>query len=228
MAGKQEVARVEQAEVPDLVRTPATTIDASDIAIPKLKLGQHSSNVFDTGAVKLGDVYSIINSDDEDPVVLWEYTENIKPGDGVLFHVLHLRKGWSYSEGSGSPLQIWAFDDPNRHEKAWRTYRYTVVLPEVDTQMPYTFMLYRSGQPAAQKINGDIARDQATKPMWTHAFRLTSARRKKEGAGTYAIAQVRSVEANSDHVLLAGDLFSQIADGLAQQDVRASREDPEI
>lgn len=226
MSGSKAVARQAPA-VPDLAPTPATSITAEDIAVPRLYVANYMSEAFKRKRVDFGDVFLAAGPDDTDPQVLWSLDSK---DPGVLAHVLHLRKGKSYSPAPGAPLDTWDFDDPNAHQDAWTTYTYTLILPEVDREMPAKMLLTKSGKPVAQKINTVLARNSAQGPMWLNAFRITSARRQKD-QNEWAIFQASLVQADPDNVLAAGDLFSILAPGFAQQGSRSSTttgDEPEI
>lgn len=226
MASKAVAQRSQaEVEIPDLAQTPATTITADDIAIPRVYQGQSSSTQVGEGRVKLGDIYSALNADDGDPQLLWSAGSD---DPGVLFHVLHLRKGKSFSAGNNDPLQRYDYDDPNAPAEAWVTYNYTVVLPEVDLELPYKMLFVKTSKPAALKVNGVLARNAATGPMWANAFRYTTAKRKKEGSGPYSVAQVAIVTADPKHVEASRELYSIIAPGLNRSTASTNRDNPEI
>jgi len=209
------VATREAPEVPALAPTPATTITAADIVVPRLYVGNALSAAVKQSkltGVSYGDVYLAENADDPDPQVLWSLGSD-EPG--VLFHVLALRKGLSYSAGGDDDLQTWEFGSPDAHPDAWTTYQYHVILPEIDVDMPAKLLLTKSGKPTAQKINTVLARQSGVAPMYSCAFRLTSAERKK-GRNEWAIFQASSVTADKKHVAAAEALYNQIAPGLAQ------------
>jgi hypothetical protein len=163
--------------------------------------------------VKLGDVYLALSADDEEPNVLWHAGSN---DPGVLFHVLTLRKGKSWSREPGAPLELFDFDDPNAPSEAWTTYTYTLFLPEVDPDMPARLLLTKTGRPAAQKVNTILMRNAASGPSYVNAFRLSSAERKND-KGRYAVAQVAVTQAEPEHVRQAGELYELIAPSLAAQ-----------
>lgn len=225
MASKA-VAPVEVPEVPALVPTPATTIDAADIVIPRLYVGNQMSKAVKRKRASFGDIYIASGADDPDAQVLYEFGSSQA---GVLAHVLHLRKGKSWTAGGSAPLQIWDFDDPNAHPDAWTTYTYTLFLPEVDPDMPVRMLLTKSGRGTAQRINTVLARNAAQGPYWLNAFRITSDERSKDD-NEWAVFQVAQVQADPKHVTQAGELFALIAPGLEQQARRQSTpvDEPEI
>jgi hypothetical protein len=208
------VATREAPPVPALAPTPATTITAEDIVVPRLYVGNYMSDAVKHQLVRFGDVYLADSADDSEPRVLWSLGSS-EPG--VLAHVLHLRKGKSFSEqGSGSQLQVWDFDDPTADSRAWTTYQYTLILPEVDPDMPAKLLLTKSGKPTAQKINTVLGRSAAQGPSWINAFRLTSAKRQKD-QNEWSVFQAATAQANPEHVRQAGELFALLAPGFEQQ-----------
>jgi hypothetical protein len=188
-------------QVPALIRTPALTITAEDVALPRLYIGQFMSKAVQEQLVKMGDVYSATGADDPDPQILWKLGDKKAPG--VLFHVLGLRKGKSISDGG--ELQLFDYDDPNAPADAWVTYNYTIACPEQDTDVPYKLLLTKTGRPAALQINTVFARNAVAGPAWINAFRLTTAEREN-AKGKFAVPRVHSVEATKDHIKVAEGL----------------------
>lgn len=210
-----EAVATRSPEVPALVPTPATTITAADIVVPRLYVGNALSGAVKQSkvtGVSYGDIYLAENADDPDPTVLWSLGSD-EPG--VLFHVLHLKKGLSFSEGGDADLQTWDFGDPNADPRAWTTYQYHVIMPEVDPDMPAKLLLTKSNTPTAQKINTVLGRNAATGPLYLNAFRLTSAERTK-GRNAWCIFQAQTVPSVKKDVAVAAALYEQIAPGLAQ------------
>lgn len=221
----RSVAPVEVPEVPALVPTPATLITAEDIAIPRLYVGNFLSQAVRSQAVKFGDVYLAAGADDEDPQLLWSLGSD---DPGVLMHVLHLRKGKSWQRDRGAPLEVFDYGDPAVPDGAWTTYSYTVLLPEIDQELPARMLLTKSGTPVARKINTVLARNAPQGPMYNNAFRVTSAKRQKD-TNEWAIFQVATTTAQAEHVAAAAEMFAQIAPGLEQATrVRTTADEPEI
>lgn len=203
--------------VPSLAPTPATTLTADDVVAPRLYVANKMSTAVGEGLVRFGDLFVANGADDPEPIVGWKFGST-EPG--VLAHVLHMWKGKSWDKGvKGGPLERYTYTDPNAPVEAWITYNYTLYLPEVDPDMPVKFLLTRSGRRTAERINTKLMRDAKAGPAWSTAFRLT-ADKKTTAEFTYAVAQAQVVPANPEHVQAAGELFSQIADGLAEQESR--------
>lgn len=203
---------------------PATTITSEDVILPKLKVGQYSSAVVQDELVPAGALFTVTDAEDPEPVVL------AKAGDkkGVVVHVLASpRKGWSYSddEETGGELLRWAFDDPERHPKAWVTYTYPVLIPEGDVDVPYTLLLTRSNKPTALKINTVLKRNAGAGPVWTTAFRLTTQRRER-GNNKWFVIQATPVEAKPEHVEAAERLAAEMSGSSA--DLNATGEEPAL
>lgn len=197
-------------QVPDLVQpSNALEIDQNDVALPRIKLGQPNASIVQDGVVPTHCIYAVTGSDDPEPVVLHELGGD---DEGVLVHVLAMRKGWSLSEDG--ELQTWAFDDPNRSPDAWVTYNYVLALPEHDPDVPYKMLFTRTGAPAAKQINTVLQRNAGRGPSFMTAFRIkTDKREKQQGSQTYrwTVPRVRSVDADQDGVDVSVSLFRQIA-----------------
>lgn len=213
-----QVAKQEQAAVPDLVRTPALEITAEDVALPRLYIGQFMSNHVQEKAVSEGDIYVANGADDPDPKVLYDGA-----GDGALVHVLSLRKRKSASVDG--ELELFDFDDPNAPEDAWVTYNYVIALPEYDTEVPAKWLLTRTGRPTAQRINTVLKKNEGRLPSYANAFRVTTAERKNE-KGKFFVPQLRAVEANEEHVKVAESLAIMVSGNTAEATSRG--EEPAI
>lgn len=199
-----EVTQREGAQVPALAQTPATEITADDVALPKLKIGQFMSNAVQENLVPAGSLFTSLDQDDPDPQVLWE------PGndDGVTFYVLSLRKGKSVSEGG--ELVTFDFNDPDAPPDAWVTYTYAIAIPEVDEDLPFKFLLTRTGKPAAQQINLILKKNAAAGPSYGIAFEVRTAERSND-KGKFFVPRVRQVEADAKQVEVAERLALMIA-----------------
>lgn len=224
----KSVATVEPSTVPALVNTPSSSqITAEDIAIPTVYLGQTAQTQVSSGNAGPGDIYTAQNQDDSEANVLWDYVEPaVEPG--VLIVPLHLRKSWSYSPGVGQQLEMWPFeargraypdgpplDDPDPRKRAWLTYNYVGFLPEVDAEMPFKLRFYRSSAPAAQKINGILARD----PEHFHGWRMVTVKRTRQGMQPWYIPQLATVDLTDDQQAAAVRLFNMLKPGFETQAV---------
>jgi len=198
----QALAQRDEASVPDLVRTPALTITAEDVSVPRLYLGQFMSAAVQEQLVKPGSIYAALSGDDPDPQVLYELGDKKKDA-GVLFYVLGLRKGKSVSEDG--ELKLFDYDDPSAPPDAWVTYNYTCLIPDVDTEVPCKLLLTRSSRQTALKINTVLKRTSIAGPAWINGFKLTAAERENK-KGKFFVWQVAQVEATKEHVALSAAL----------------------
>ena len=218
------VAPVEAPPVPALAPTPATTITAEDIVIPRLYVGNPLSKAVKKKLASYGDIYIAQGAEDPDAQVLYEFGSD---GPGVLIHVLHVlkRKSWA---PKGGELEMWDFEDPNAHPDSWTTYNYTLFLPEVDPDMPAKLLLTKSGRSTAQRINTVLARN-APQPLHASAFRLTSAERTKDD-NEWAVFQASSTPADPKHVAQAAELAALVAPSLARESTNrpANTDEPGI
>lgn len=207
-------------QVPALVPTPAETIGAEDVALPRLYLGQFMSEHVQEKRVEAGSIFTALGKDDPDPEVLWT------PGDddGVKFHVLGLRKGKSISEGG--ELVLFDYNDPDAPPDAWVTYNYTIVLPDHDKEMPYKWLLTRTGKPSAQRINMVIVKNEAKGPAHELAFEVKTTPREND-KGKYFVPSIHHVEADADDVKVAEELLKLISTDPATEQ-QSSQAEPSI
>lgn len=221
MTDSTAVEKAEPAAVPALVTTPAVELTAEDVALPSIKLGQFMSDHVQEGRVPAGSIFSCLGQDDPDPVVLWEQGSE----DLVTFYVLSLKKGKSISEGG--ELVLFAHDDPEAPADAWTTYNYVVVLPKVDQEMPYKFLLTKTGQPAAKNINTVIAKNLSKVPAHALAFTLDCVQRENK-KGKYFVPRIRQVEADENDQAVAAALLPMVEAQAVQQSVATTADEPAI
>lgn len=203
MTESTEVATTEPSSVPALITTPAVELTADDIALPKVKLGQFMSDHVQEGRVPAGSIFTTLGPDDPDPIVLWEQDGK----DLVEFYVLAMRKGKSVSEGG--ELILFQYDDPEAPSDAWVTYNYVIAIPKADDELPYTFLLTRTGKPAAQNLNMVIAKNAATAPAHTLAFSLDCVQRENK-KGKFFVPRVKHIEADEEQVKIAAALADKV------------------
>lgn len=188
------------------LRGPALDISAEDVTLPRLAVGQFMSNVVQEGIVKAGSLYLHLGADDADPNVLYDPKA---AGEGVLIHVLGMRKGKSLVI-DGQLLRFGA-NDPDAPAEAWVTYDYFVALPEVDETVPGKFLLTRASAPAAKQINLVLMKGaQAGKASHELAFRVSTLAREN-AKGKYFVVRVKPVDATPENVAIAQAMADMVA-----------------
>lgn len=204
MTAGQEIAEQPNGAIAPLSYDPGSQITAEDLALPRLYVAQAITNAVQDGAVKAGALFVAQDADDPDPQVLADKGSD----EGVLIHVLALRKGKSISENG--ELRTFRHDDPAAPAEAWTTYTYALLVPGYETTLPVRWLLTRTGRPAAQKINTVIYRTSGEKPPYESAFRITTVERSND-KGRYFIPRVAPAEATDENVEAAAVLYDQIA-----------------
>lgn len=219
MTGKA-VETVAPASVPALYRPPAIEISAEDVVLPRIYLGQYMTEAVKHKLVDFGDIFAASGPDDPDPTVL----HTLGSDDGPIVLVLAMKRGKSYSEDGGE-LELYDYDDPAAPAEAWITYNYTVCLPDVDEEVPFKWLLTRTGRPAAQQINTVLKKNEGRGPAWHNAFKITTVSRENK-KGEYVVPRVASVEPSKTQVEIAEKLAVMIS-GVGA-DVQATGEEPAI
>jgi hypothetical protein len=207
MASKSVAKQETYTPIPALANTPALDIGAEDVALPKLYKGEFQSGLVQDGVVPAGSLFTASGADDPEAEVLWD-----GEGDGVLAHVIGLRKGKSITVDG--ELVTYSFDDPDAPAEAWVTYQYVLCLPEADPSLPYKCLMTKTSSPTAKAINLLLKKEEGRGPTYGVAFRLTTKKREKSvGGQTYKwfIFQARKVEADPANVQLAENLAVMIA-----------------
>lgn len=213
-----------QSSVPALANTPALDIGSDDITLPKLYKGEYQSAFVQDNLVPAGSLFTAAGQDDPEPQVLWNPKDG---GDGVLAHVLSLRKGKSMTVDG--EFQTWRFNDPDAPADADTTYTYVLALPETEdgADIPVKVVLSRTSTPTARRINFLLKKNEGRIPPWGLAFRLTTAPREStKGSKTfkYFVFQARQVEADPANVELAEGLAELAASNTADVERSASSE----
>lgn len=194
--------------VPAMIQ-PALEIEASDIQLPRLYIGQYSSKAVKNKHVDVqaGDIFLAQGADDPEPIVL--FREGDPSDTGPVIYVLGMYRGKSYSE-EGGELELYAYDDPAAPEKAWVTYNYTLAIPSVDEDVPVKWLCTKTAKGAATKINTTLMKNSAKGPAWLNAFRLSTAGRSNP-KGDYFVPMSTNVEVDPDHVDIAEALAVLVA-----------------
>lgn len=218
MTGKA-VDTVAPASVPDLYRPPAIEISAEDVVLPRIYLGQFMTEAVKNQLVKPGCVFTASGPDDPDPNVL----HTLGSDDGPIVLVLAMKRGKSFSDGG--ELQLYDYDDPTAPAEAWITYNYTVCIPDVDEEVPFKWLLTRTGRPAAQQINTVLKKNEGRGPAWHNAFKVTTVQRENT-KGEYFVPRVATVEPTAKQVEVSEALAIMISGHSA--DVQARGEEPAI
>lgn len=198
--------------VPELYRPPVSAgLDASDIRLPKVKIGHYSTPQVQEGLAQPGDIFTHLTK--EDATVLRTAKPKVGVEDPLEFYVLNVRKGWSLS--TDGDLQSWSFDDPNRDPDAWLTYTYAIAIPEFDEELPYDFLITKSGKPAANLINLLLKRHETHGSASELAFHLRTKYRENE-KGKWYVASVTPAPAPANATeRKAREAAVEAADGLA-------------
>lgn len=222
-----EVAVREEAQVPALVQPHVPLeIDSSDVALPRLYIGQYMSDAVQEGTVAAGDIYVAAGKDDPDPEVLAKAPKGDKgvdPADGPVIYVLGMYKGKSVQENG--ELVLFDFNDPNAPAEAWTTYNYLITIPDHDEDVPYKWLVTRSSTPAAKQINTVLKKNERNGPPWLNAFKLGSVF-KSNTKGKFYVARVLPAEATDEGKAVAEKLSQMVAG--TTTDVAATGDEPAI
>ena len=231
------VAPIEPVALPALNNAPTYDIGIDDIPLPRLYMGQPGGDAVQEGRVPAHCLWLGLSADDPEPNVLYEQGN----GDGVLIHVLDMFTGMSAnldSDGnvvkSGGDLRSWnrrnsagQYVDDNGEpapKGAYKTFNFTVCLPEVDAEVPVKFMLKSTSTKAAQKINYVLMKNARQGPGHALAFRITTEPHKKE-TFRWTQAVVKQVDAEQANIQAADDLLSMLNQRDAMNDAPAGGTD---
>jgi len=192
-SGSKEVATRVVAAAP-------APIEAADVGIPQLKIGQPGTPQVLDGVAPLGSLFTVVEPNDPDPTVLY------KNGDKAPLDIHPLKVGKSW---------VWYDEDKQRHDEPWGspsvnadampydalTYEYTLLVPVYDRELPMVMRIKGTSVPTAQKINLTIKRHEP-RPPWTLALSLWTAQRSN-AKGRWFVPQIAITEAKPAHVAAA-------------------------
>ena len=168
----KEVAPATSTEIAPLYDPSSFNIDAGDIALPKVYICNALTKSVQDDRAKSGDVIVAAGPDDPDAEVVYATKAG---GEGLLFRVLRLDRGKSFAE-KGEKLQTWAYDDPAAHPDSWTTYTYTVILPEVDPEMPHRFLRSTTSRSVSRRSSARTTRAGGTSPSSSSSSPRTASR----------------------------------------------------
>lgn len=170
-------------------------ITAEDISLPRMKFAQGSSDVVLEGLVPYGSIYTTLGQGDADPHVI---ARAGKGEDGrseaVLFYVVGLRKGYSWTDENNNLQRSRTAPEDVEFNRVSRTFDYVVVLPEVETELPFKFLMTGLwGGQAAKQLNHLLKKAAASGPSYDVPFELT-AKKSKNAKGHFASAGVKRAD----------------------------------
>lgn len=230
-----EVAITEPAGLPDLIATGSEDfqVDSRDIQPPRIKAASPISGAATAGNVPLFSLYAEKGADDEHPVVLVPPTKGTKfeaekDGDdyGFLVYVLKIRTSlgasvnplnWQEEQRQGGELRVWDVNDASAPPFAKRQYNLVVFAPESesDSDLPHNLLLRGArGASVGRRINTLLMqRMEQGQPLYTAAFRVMPARAERSVDGQtqrWAYPEMRQVQATTEDILAAQELYSLI------------------
>lgn len=213
------------------------TLDANDVRLPRMKLAQLSTKLVEAGVATYGQVFVAYGQDDLEPVVLAEAPKaQGELGPEVLFYVLDVEKGYSYTDpnkrlgrtqdGSYPDLSLVKDGDPRNVR---RTYDYTIVLPGAFEDLPVKFIMHGQwGGQAAKSMNTRIAlANRKGVAMHEQPFKLQVKKTQNDnGAFAQAIIAPATVTAKDRkaHAELVGSFLDLVQGGVSavEDDVPAA------
>lgn len=185
-------------------------LDAGDILIPRMKIGQKISRVVDDQPELYAAILILTSRDDNEPEVLAPApAKGEKVGNAVRFYI------------HGDPLKAWSWTQPDKTlgrsqfypdlalvenqdpRKVRRTYDYLVTVPDYP-MLPVRFLMHGAwGGQAAKAINTQIllARQQGieihTIPFKLQARKTSSPQGGQERPYTQALVAVEKIDGKS-------------------------------
>jgi hypothetical protein len=205
----EELETLTPAPLPDLVRPQrGGALSGAHITLPRLYKGEKSSDAFGEGLVPLGSIYVGQGADDPDPEVITEEAATKEtPSSTVRAHVLAVKLGLSLKEGNN--LRTWAYFDKSAPADARETFDYTVLLPEVDPDIPVKVLISSTSTQTAKRMNF-VLLGLEDETRWPEvAFDISVKYRERTEGGskqTWYVWQARQVQdedVNPEHVKLA-------------------------
>ncbi len=213
--------------VPALASTPAALggIGGADIALPKLYKGEFQSALVqdpNVPSITAGCIFVASGPDDPDPAVIIK--DATKAGEqGVLVHVLAIKKGLSLQDADGE-LQTWAWGDPAAPAEAKATFTYFLALPEVDEDVPVKVTMAKTSLGCAKRINFHLLKHGDNPHELAFRLKLKLRESQNPGGGKYRwfVWVEELVEAMQGDVEIAGRLAAMAASAATPTNVEQS------
>jgi hypothetical protein len=222
--------------LPDLVKTK-TEVSGRDINFPRIKIS-HPNHPFVPDLVPAFALYSDLNNDDDNKVVLFELPKGHDkpdfektPDAGVLVYIVNMRRGWSANilngevvprNTPGAEFRSWLYDDPTVPAGADATYTFVAYTPELDAaDRPHRFLMTRSSTNTARNINTLLnLAEQKGLPSYVVPFRIWSEKRTREVDGQtqrWGVFKARQVAPEAEFVKNASILAELVGTLSAEQ-----------
>lgn len=215
----EELATREGAALPDHRYTPLSGgLTAEDVALPRLKPGDPSNKRVKTGDLPMLSIFTELDTDDPDPEVVANpegKTEaeqrKAQYSEYVRFFVLtdpYVTYSWKdgddfYVRPEGHPdveaqiVQYGARGSDDRIPR--RGYNYVLALPDVDTELPYKFLLKGASARAAKQLNLKLMKAAARGPANEVLFEARLKKVEKDDY-VYAIWEIRQADVPDSEV----------------------------
>lgn len=187
----------------------AEAIEAEDLGIPRMMVGQPSSVAVQDGRVPAGAIYIAANAEDPEAQIVY------KPGGrdrGVDVLPLSFLKGWCFRD-EGDQFRVVPDGTEGVPQEADRVHTWLFCCPDFDPELPVSYLFKVSALPASQKIA--LAVKRSSDPSWTLAFRLTTTARQNN-KGRWFVPQVVSIKPKPAQLEAAAKLAAELGiDGAA-------------
>jgi hypothetical protein len=228
-----------EALLPDLVKTE-TEVSGRDINFPRIKIS-HPNHPFVPDLVPPFALYSDLNQDDDNKVVLFELPKGASkpdfekvPDAGVLVYIVNMRRGWSANllngevvprNTPGAEFRSWSYDDPTVPQGADATYTFVAFTPELDAaDRPHRFLMTRSSTNTARNINTLLnLAEQKGLPSYVVPFRIWTEKRERTQDGQtqrWGVFKARPVSPEAEFVKTASQL-AELVNSLTAEQKRA-------
>jgi hypothetical protein len=204
--------------VPDHAFDPATTIDADDVQLPRVKKAEKMSQGA-AGDLGLGTLYSDTGPDDDEPVVLATAPKAFDtPSEPVRVYVVAGPiKGWSKQEDGDLQTRSYGeLDEATARAEKWdKTYKYFLCLPDAeDNTLPFTILFKRTSTPAARDINTILSKAAQHGPTHEVPFDLTTVKKKGNGF-EWSVFKVRRADVEAKNLAAELEAVNAVL-GIAQ------------
>lgn len=196
-----------------------TGIEASDMGIPTMSIVHHSSKACKKKRAQFGDLLIGASADDVEATVVYS-NEN---GDAPIrvYMVGPIEKWYSSKYVPGTKSTKWDIDDPSVPADAELQYRYTLLVPSFDEDMPVRMYVKGTGIPAFRKLMTKV-KIAASKGIYPYelAFDL-STEHIETNELEWFVPVLSLAEPDPSHIEMGRNLYTQIAAQPSQRQITA-------
>jgi hypothetical protein len=201
-------------------------VAVEDLEIRMLKVGQASSVAVQNELAQVGSLYLTNGKDDPSPQEIYKAGQK----NGVRVHLLDWAPVWQLTtDDDKNPIVPRTSKTPPTKYRDKNVidfdagYQMVVALPEIDTELPVTWLLKSTAYPTAKRIL--TTTKMSGMAPWASAFSVTTIVKTSNKGNRYAVPVAIEIKPSDEHILAAAQLMALIGVGKAEEVASQSEEE---